>query len=313
MMFLLSVLLFGLVHSAPLNLVENASHVDDMDAESLPTEVDTEAPVDPVLDPVMLEIYAQNVTNKTDRIDDDNSLADIKSLVSSMTKGDAKLTAFIVKKLGELRAKTYAEHKVINARVARKLASKVKEVAAKVVQDKKTALAVAEYAAEVLNSKYEKMQVNRELRSLDRIMAQLNAMSDWKVCKSGWKKFGRSCYKALPRVASYLAQGKCLSAGATLIRVDNADDREAVTYMSTKVQNYLILGFFRSLKTGNWQYLNNEEVNPASWYSWRGSAHNNKAYNYVRYYSGWKKIEGCYYSWTGGPLCEHRLAVNLLK
>jgi len=301
MMFVLSVLLFGLVQCAELQTVTE------------PEPIVSEAPVDEELDPVMLEVFAKNDTNFTALGDDDSSLADMKSLVTSMTKGDAKLTAYIIKQLLRLRAKTYAEHKVINARLARKLAVKKREVAAKVVQDKKTALAIAAYAAEVINSKYERLQVNRELRALDRIMAQLNSMADWKSCKSGWRKIGRSCYRNLGRTYAYLAEGKCLAVGGSLIRVDNADDRKAVAWFGRYKDNWLYLGFFRALKTGNWAYLDGQAVNPASWYSWINGGYTNKAYNYVRWYKGWNKLQAAAWNWSAGPLCEHRLAVNLLK
>jgi hypothetical protein len=299
MLFILWVLLFGVVRSAEV-------------ADELPL-VKSVAPTDAEIDPVMLEIMNSDasVTNASAYEVEDQSLADIKSLVGTLTKGDANLIAFIIKQLQLLRGKTYAELEIIKKRIARKLKYKKLCVDQKDTQDKKTSKAIAAYAAEVITSKYERLQINREISALDRIMAMLNAMSNWKTCPTGWREFGKSCYRTLPNAYAYLAEGKCLAVGGSLIRVDNPDDKAAISWMGAHKNANLILGFFRSLKSGQYNYIDGEETNPASWYSWQNSYQNNKAYNYVRYLHSYRKIQGCHYSWKDGPLCEHRLAVNL--
>lgn len=305
MLFVLFVLIFGFA----LGSVEDPALSENVD---LPESPDAE--LSPEMESVMLEMEAQGPVNVTKMpVVEEESLVDLKSLVTSMTKGDAKLTAFIVGQLLQLKKKTYAEHKIINARVARKLKYRNAQVAAKRTQDKLTSAAVAAYAAEVIISKYELLQVNREVAALDRISAKLNSMIDWKSCPRHWKKFGRSCYRRLGRSQAWQAEARCLKVGGSLIRVDNTDDKNAVNWYGRYVDNYLFLGFFRSLKTGQYQYLDGTEVTITKWYHWYSSYHGNKAYNYVRYYYGYRKILGCHYSWSASPLCEHRLAVNLLK
>jgi hypothetical protein len=310
MLFVLFVLIFGFA----VGSVEDLALSDNV---NLPEQPDAE--LSPEINPILLEIaathpeiVAKHKVNVSTTAEDDNKLVDLKELVTSMTQGDAKLTAYIITQLLKLRKKTYAEHVTINARVKRKLKYRDAQIAAKVAQDKLTSDAVAAYAAEVINAKFELLQVDREVKALDRISAKLNSMMNWNDCPSGWRQYGRSCYHKLARSQAWQSQAKCLAVGGSLIRVDNPDDKQAITYYGTQ-DAWLQLGFFRSLKTGNWAYLDGDEVNPASWYSWWGTYQNNKAYNYVQYYASYKKIRGAHYSWQASPLCEHRLAVNLAE
>lgn len=230
------------------------------------------------------------------------------------TKGDPALTKFIIKKLLELRTKTSKESITIRARLKRKYDDKVKHVALKKAQDKKTLLAKAAYVTEVYESKYETAQVNRQCRAYDRIMGLLNSMADWKVCKSGWTKIGFSCYKVAPRGYAYLAEGKCLKIGGSLIRIDTDDDKKALKQMSAsyvkgKTDSHLIVGFFRSLRTGKWEYLDGTDVNPitVTGTTWAAGNYNSRYYNYAGYYGGNKRVYAAVWNWGWGALCEHRL------
>jgi hypothetical protein len=237
---------------------------------------------------------------------------DLDSLVSIMTEGDVKLTAFIIKKIGELRTKTWNQRKVIAARLK---AKKVKKATHAAMKKKATAgriKATAEYKQLIKSSRYETAQINRDVQSYDRIMAKLTSMADWPKCKSGWRQFGRSCYKILKRNYAYLQEYRCLQAGGSLVRVDSADDKKAIAFMS-KYESYLQVGFWRSMRTGNWEYLDGTSVNPNSWYRWINGNYNNRNYNYAAYYRGNGRLYPMTYSWRWGALCEHRLQVNLRK
>lgn len=243
---------------------------------------------------------------------------DIDSLVSIMSKGDAKLTAFIIKKIGELRGKTWAQHKIINAKLKRMLAAWKSKRSGARKAGKVAAAATAGYNQAVKDAAYDYAQISQECQSYDRIMAKLNEMKNWKKCPTKWTQVGRSCYRVLSRARAYLQEYRCLKVGGSLIRVDNNDDRKALTklcsrYRSGYTETHCQVGFFRQLKTGNWEYVDGQSVNPASWYKWAGSAYNNKAYNYVGWYGPNKHNYPLTWSSGWGALCEHRLAVNLVK
>lgn len=252
-------------------------------------------------------------SNKTDSLP-----WDIDSLVSIMSKGDSKLTAFIILKIGELRTKTYAQHTVINAKLKRLLAAWTLKRSGARKGKKQSEQADAIYKQGVKDAAYDYSQISQECQSYDRIMDTLNSMKDWKTCQSGWTKVGRSCYKVLSRNSAYLQEWRCLKLGGSLVRVDNADDKLALTRLCSSYKKGFTdtncqVGFFRELKTGNWNYIDGQSVNPASWYSWAGSNYNKINHNYVGWHGNSKKNYALSYASRWGALCEHRLGVNLLK
>jgi hypothetical protein len=244
-----------------------------------------------------------------------------------MSKGDPTMTAYIIKKLNELRTKTHGELKAINAVAQTALNKKNYEANAKVVldkqsviQDKKAADASKKYGEEVVFAKYKRAQVHREIASLDHIMAQLNAMNNWKSCKSGWVQFGNSCYIVLTakKLPAWGEQAACLAAGASLIRLDNTNDKQAMTWASNVLRKqgksrYIAIGFWRSMKNVNqWQYLDGEVANPTSWLPYWYSTSNRdiktNPYLSTLFSSGYDKLYTSYGSHVYAyPLCEHEL------
>jgi hypothetical protein len=285
------------IDTIPSDLEDVEPHSENLNLPDYMMDMMQELPIQAAID--------RNITK-------DNDLWDMKSLVSIMTKGDVKLTEFIIKKIGELRTKTWAQRTIIQKRLETKKIAKAG--AGKRMKDgeEEAITAGGIYKQTLKDSRYETAQINRDVQSYDRIMAKLNSMSDWPTCKSGWSQYGRSCYKVLARAYSYLQEYNCLKAGGSLCRVDADDDKKAIAALKAK-DSHLQLGFFRSLRTGNWEYLDGVSVNPAQWYTWAGSNQNNRVYNYAGYYRGNNKLYPLSQGSKWGALCEHRLQVNLRK
>jgi len=319
LLILLVSLIFGCAQADVTALNETAKIVDPVyqgeGDDELLQEYDRRAENEPeYLTDLMGGDWSEDVIGNTT---DEELPWDMDSLVSLMTKGDAKLTAFIIKKIGELRRKTWKQHDVINAKLKRLLGIKNTKAAGARKASKVYDVASAAYKQAVKDAAYDYAQVSQECQSYDRIMAQLNAMKDWKKCPGGWTQVGRSCYKVLSRARAYLQEYRCLKQGASLVRVDNADDRKALTKLCSRYKKgytdtHCQVGFFRRLLDGNWMYINSQAVNPASWYRW-GNNYNHRAYNYVGWYGPNKHNYALAQNGQWGALCEHRLAVNLLK